>query len=84
MKFKATVYITRKAGIINPEADAILEVLRFSGCEEGQSVRMGKFFEIELKSNLTADEVHKQLEKACKGLIISPVMEEFSIELEEV
>ena len=75
--FKVSVFY--KNGIYDPAAQTTFNTLKRMGLEDVSSLRMGKVFEISVDG---ADEslAHSQIEKACRDLLVNPVMESFNIE----
>ncbi len=76
---KATVHVTLKQDVLDPQGQAIQrasEVLGFSGL---RSVRQGKLFEIELEA-ASPEEARDQLAKLCERLLSNPVIEDWRIE----
>ena len=78
---KATVRITLKSGVLDPQGKAIehaLAGLGFSGIGE---VRQGKLIELEL-AETDRDAAREEVERMCKTLLANPVIETYRIELE--
>ena len=80
--YKATINITLRQSILDPQGKATrhaLSELGFSGVEK---VRMGKYIELWIEA---ADEetASAQVTEACEKLLSNPVMEDFSFTLEE-
>lgn len=76
---KATVHVTLKTDVLDPQGQAILrasEALGFSGL---RGVRQGKLFEIELDAG-SPEEARDQLAKLCERLLSNPVIEDWRIE----
>ncbi len=77
---KATVTVTLKKSILDPQGSAVEKALR-SMDYPVESVRIGKFMEVNL-----ADEVREQAEEImheiCRKLLSNPVIEDYSFELE--
>ncbi|MBT4741237.1 MAG: phosphoribosylformylglycinamidine synthase subunit PurS [Rhodospirillaceae bacterium] len=79
---KATVHVTLKTGVLDPQGKAIqnaLENLGFSGIE---SVRQGKFIELDLAE---ADKAKAQtaVEGMCEKLLANTVIETYKIEVSD-
>lgn len=77
---KATVHVTLKTGVLDPQGKAIqhaLENLGFSGIE---NVRQGKFIELDLAE---ADKAKAQtaVEDMCEKLLANTVIETYKIEV---
>ena len=75
---KTRVYITLKAGVLDPQGKAIhhaLEGLGFSGVND---VRAGKLIELDLDESVEDEAV----EAMCRKLLANTVIENFRIERE--
>jgi len=73
---KTRIYVTLKAGVLDPQGKAIqhaLEGLGFSGVD---GVRQGKLIEIEHDANVGDDE----LDQMCRKLLANTVIENYRIE----
>lgn len=75
---KALVYVTFKAGVLDPQGEAVRGALSSLGFKGVNDVRVGKFIEIELED---AEDVHADLEKMCRDLLANPVIEDYRIEM---
>lgn len=80
MKMKATVTVTLKPSILDPQGEAVAHALRNMGVKGVQSVRIGKHVELEIEGG---DEkvVRAKLEEISKELLSNPVMENFHLDL---
>ena len=73
---KTRIYVTLKAGVLDPQGKAIqhaLEGLGFSGVD---GVRQGKLIEIEHDPDVGDDE----LDQMCRKLLANTVIENYRIE----
>ncbi len=77
---KARVYVTFKAGVLDPQGEAVRGALSSLGFEGVSGVRVGKFIEIELEDS---DDVRADLDRMCRELLANPVIEDYRIELAE-
>lgn len=78
---RARIHVTLKSGILDPQGRTIrqsLETLGFAGVTD---VRVGKFLEIELDQDDTA-QAEAQLKAMCETLLANTVIEEYRYELE--
>ena len=79
---KARIKVTLKNGVLDPQGKAIegaLGTLGFSGVE---SVRQGKYIEVELAENDRA-KAAAAIEEMCKKLLANTVIENYAVELDE-
>lgn len=79
---KATIHITLKNGVLDPQGKAIehaLGALGFGGIDE---VRQGKLIEVNL-AETDADAARRQLTDMCEKLLANTVIENYAIHLDE-
>lgn len=79
---KATIHITLKNGVLDPQGKAIenaLGALGFGGVDE---VRQGKLIEVALDET-DADKAQAQLTDMCEKLLANTVIENYTIHLDE-
>lgn len=77
---KATVKITLKYGVLDPQGKAIeksLGQLGFSGINE---VRQGKLIELDIDAD-TPEAAEKQITEMCEKLLANTVIENYDIQL---
>ncbi|WP_031554597.1 phosphoribosylformylglycinamidine synthase subunit PurS [Parvularcula oceani] len=77
---KASVFITLKSGVLDPQGKAIEGALHGLGFEDVSGVRQGKLIEIELSETDEA-KARADVERMCERLLANPVMESYRIEL---
>jgi phosphoribosylformylglycinamidine synthase PurS subunit len=78
---KARVIVTLKPGVLDPQGKAIEGALHSMGFPGVESVRQGKFFEIELAAGDRAM-AEADLKAMCEKLVANTVIENYSIALE--
>ena len=77
---KAKVHVTLKPGVLDPQGKAVegaLAALGFAGVE---SVRQGKFLEIELAGD-DRDAAERQVAEMCEKLLANTVIEKYDVEV---
>ena len=77
---KATIKITLKYGVLDPQGKAIeksLGQLGFSGVNE---VRQGKLIELDIDAD-TPEAAEKQITEMCEKLLANTVIENYDIQL---
>lgn len=79
---KAKVYVTLKSGVLDPQGQAVGRTLGKLGYEGVNSVRIGKFVEMELESN-DAEQAREQVTKMCEELIANTVIENYRVEIDD-
>lgn len=80
--FKATVRITLRPSILDPQGKAIHHALGSLGYDI-EDVRVGKLVELRLDAP-SREEAERIATEAAQRLLANPVMEDFSVEVEEV
>ncbi len=78
---KATVLIRPKEGILDPQGEAVGEALRTLGYDV-TSARVGRLVDVELDV-AGAAEAQAALAAMSRDLLANPMIESFTIELEE-
>lgn len=77
---KATVRITLKTGVLDPQGKAIEGALKGLGFDGVNGARQGKIIELDLAATDEAA-AKAEVEKMCADLLANPVMENYEIEL---
>ena len=78
---RARVYVTPKAGVLDPAGKAIEHSLHSLGFGDVQGVRLGKYIELELEAS-QGDPRHR-LDEMCRRLLANSVIEDYRFEVEE-
>ena len=77
---KARIIITLKNGVLDPQGKAVQNAVGALGIEGVQSVRQGKFIELEL-GETDKDKARARLDEMCRQLLANTVIENYAIEL---
>ncbi|NHN29777.1 phosphoribosylformylglycinamidine synthase subunit PurS [Paenibacillus agricola] len=77
---KATVYVTIKQSVLDPQGVAVQGALHSMGFSEVEKVRVGKYLELQLD---TADraEAEQRVKAMCEKLLANTVIEDYRYEL---
>ena len=76
---KATVLVRPKAGILDPQGEAVENALEHLGFSVS-GARVGKVVDIEVDAADAAD-ARAQVEKMCEQLLANPLMESYEVEI---
>ena len=76
---KATVRVTLKDDVLDPQGRAIGHAAHALGYDAVLDVRQGKFFEVELAAEST-ERARALLDELCQKLLANPVIESYSVE----
>lgn len=77
---KARVFVTLKAGVLDPQGRAIARSLVQDGFSEVRDARVGKLIEVELEEGDRA-RARERLVAMCEKLLANTVIERYEIEL---
>ncbi len=80
---KAKVYVTLKAGVLDPQGKAIHHSVELLGFEGVRDVRQGKYFEVALDDALGEREARARAEQLARDVLSNPVIEDFRVEIEQ-
>ena len=79
---KAKIYISYKDGILDPQGQTISHALNSIGIKKINSVRMGKYIEMEF-NGIPKEEASKITDESCRKLLANPNTETYKFELIE-
>jgi phosphoribosylformylglycinamidine synthase len=77
---RATVLVRPKAGILDPQGQAVERSLRQLGFAVGEA-RVGRVIDLEVDAR-TPQEAHSEAERMCERLLANPLIESYEIEVE--
>lgn len=77
---KATVRVRPKAGILDPQGEAVRGSLRKLGFAVG-GARVGRLVDLDVDAD-TPQDARAQVERMCQQLLANPLIESFEIEVE--
>ena len=80
--YKASIQVTLRPSILDPQGKTTHHALENLGFENVERVRMGKYVEMWIDAN-TKEGAEEVARSACEQLMANPVMEDFSIHVEE-
>jgi phosphoribosylformylglycinamidine synthase len=78
---RATVLVRPKAGILDPQGEAVLGSLKQLGFAVDDA-RVGRVVDLELQ-NGDREQARADLERMCEQLLANPLIESYEIELVE-
>jgi phosphoribosylformylglycinamidine synthase len=76
---RATVLVRPKAGILDPQGEAVETSLKHLGFSVGEA-RIGRVIDLEVEAG-SEDEAHAAVERMCEQLLANPLIESYEIEL---
>ncbi|MGE7827687.1 phosphoribosylformylglycinamidine synthase subunit PurS [Paenibacillus sp. NPDC093718] len=78
---KAKVYVTIKQSVLDPQGVAVQGALHSIGYKEVESLRIGKYMELELATD-NREEAELRVKEMCEKLLANTVVENYRYELE--
>ncbi len=78
---KATVLVRPKAGILDPQGEAVESSLRQLGFPVGEA-RVGRVIDLEVSTE-DPSAARAEIERMCARLLANPLIESYEIELAE-
>jgi phosphoribosylformylglycinamidine synthase subunit PurS len=78
---RATVFVRPKAGILDPQGEAVESSLRQLGFPVGEA-RVGRVIDLDVDA-ATADEARGEIERMCERLLANPLIESYEIAVAE-
>ena len=79
---KAKIYISYKDGILDPQGQTVGDALDSIGIKKINSVRMGKYIEMEF-NGISKDKASNITDESCRKLLANPNTETYKFELVE-
>ncbi len=76
---RATVLVRPKAGILDPQGQAVANALRQLGFQVDDA-RVGRLVELDVDASDAAS-AREQIERMCEQLLANPLIESYEIEL---
>lgn len=77
---KAKVFITLKNGVLDPQGKATQNALKTLGFSNVDSIRQGKFIEVEL-AETDAAKAEAAVKQMCEKLLANTVIENYRVEV---
>jgi phosphoribosylformylglycinamidine synthase subunit PurS len=82
MPFKAKIDVTLKKSVLDPQGQTVLHALDSLGFEGVESLRVGKHFEMMLNAS-NRNQAEANVKEMCDQLLTNPIIEQYSVQLEE-
>lgn len=80
--YTATINVTLKKSILDPQGSTVLHALASLGFKEAKELRIGKYFELLIDEKDKA-KAEARTREMCDKLLINPVIEDYSFELQD-
>ena len=77
---KVKVYVTLKPALLDSQGRVVQTALENLGYSNVESVRIGKYIEVELQEN--GQNLDEQIDEMCRKLLTNPVIEDYRYEVQ--
>ncbi|HEV8123917.1 MAG TPA: phosphoribosylformylglycinamidine synthase subunit PurS [Gemmatimonadales bacterium] len=81
MTYRAHIRVVPRAGLLDPQGQAVEHALTALGFPEAQNVRVGKAIEVQVNA-ATRGEAEARVRQMCDKLLANPVTEDYQVEIE--
>jgi phosphoribosylformylglycinamidine synthase PurS subunit len=78
--YKATVYVTLRESVLDPQGSAVQQSLHSLGYGEVGEVRIGKYMELEINSQ-DQKMAEQRVKDMCEKLLANTVIEDYRFEV---
>jgi phosphoribosylformylglycinamidine synthase subunit PurS len=83
IKYHARIYVTLRSSVLDPAGTAVESGLKQMGYTEVESVRIGKYIEMQLSAK-DEEQAKQHLDEMCDRLLANTVIENYCFELTEM
>ena len=80
---KATVIVTLKPTVLDPQGMTIQRSVESLGLAGVDDIRQGKYFDVTLKEGTTPEQSRQTVERLAKDILTNPVIEQYRIVWEQ-
>jgi phosphoribosylformylglycinamidine synthase subunit PurS len=80
MKFRATVQITLRPSVLDPQGVAVRAGLQQMGYAQVEEVRVGKYVQLELEAE-NEEQARQQVDRISDQLLANPVIENYRFDV---
>ena len=81
MSYRVHVRVVPRAGLLDPQGQAVEHALNSLGFADASNVRIGKAIELQVKAT-SAAEAKVRARSMCDKLLANPVTEDYLVEVE--
>ena len=80
--YKAAINVTLKKSVLDPQGKTVLHALESLGFKDAKDLRVGKYFELTVEAE-NRQKAESKIKEMCDKVLINPVIEEYSFQLQE-
>ncbi len=79
--YKVSVYVTPKAGVVDPQGAVVERALPALGHSGAANIRVGRYITLEVQGT-DPERVRADVDDMCRRLLANPIIEDYRFELE--
>jgi phosphoribosylformylglycinamidine synthase subunit PurS len=81
--YKVSVYVTPKAGVVDPQGAVVERALPALGHSGAANIRVGRYITLEVQGT-DAEKVKADVDDMCRRLLANPIIEDYRFEITPV
>lgn len=81
--FKVSVYVTPKAGVVDPQGAVVERALPALGHASAKNVRIGRYITLDVEGT-DVEKVRADVDDMCRRLLANPIIEDYRFEVHPV
>lgn len=78
--FRVSVYVTPKAGVVDPQGAVVERALPALGHSSAKNVRIGRYITLDVQGT-DAAKVNADVDDMCRRLLANPIIEDYRFEI---
>lgn len=78
--YKVTVFVSLKESVLDPQGNAVKDSLHALNYDEVQSVRVGKYLEVEVDAS-NEEAARERVTEMCEKLLANTVIEDYKLDI---
>ncbi len=78
--FKVSVYVTPKAGVVDPQGAVVERALPALGHSSAKNVRIGRYITLDVQGD-DLEKARAEVDDMCRRLLANPIIEDYRFEV---
>ncbi len=79
---KVSIFVSPKAGVLNPQGQAALGALKSLGFDEVSEVSIGRYITLEMQDT-DKKKAEARVTEMCDRLLANPIIEDYRVQVED-
>jgi phosphoribosylformylglycinamidine synthase PurS subunit len=81
-RMKVSIFVSPKAGVLNPQGQAALGALKSLGFDEVSEVSIGRYITLEMQDT-DKKKAEARVTEMCDRLLANPIIEDYRVQAED-